>query len=72
MPYAKDNGLASTNNDLPPIQLRPRAAEQVCCRAEDSRYSEHTQPEQRHAKLGIFKRMEIYLPDQGEDVLQHG
>ena len=72
MPYEEDNGLASMNNDPLPIQLHPRVTEQACCRAEDSRYSEHTQPEQRHAKLGIFKRMEIYLPDQGEDVLQHG
>ena len=45
MLYAKDNGLASTNNDRPPIQLHPRATEQACCLAEDSKYSEHTQPE---------------------------
>ena len=49
--YAKDNGLASTNNDHPPTQLHPHATAQTCCLAEGSRCSEHTRPE-REIKTG--------------------
>lgn len=51
MLYVRDNGLASTNNDLPPTQLHSHATEQVYCLAEGSKYSEHTQPEQK--KRGV-------------------